>query len=297
MALSNLKIIGERINPGYKSSKLLLDNEDIPGIQALAVSQVKKGVYALTINVGERALEDPDYMAEVIRAVQAVVNVPLAFDFPGFDVQKVCLEAYDTEKSGGQIPIVNSISELRWDMLELLKIRPFKLILMASERNEEGVNVANKTADEVYETAVRMVSKILNETEKLSIEDLIVDVSIGPVAADTEGRTKMAVDAIHQIGTDPNLKGIHMCVGLSNLSIMLPTIKVNGSPLRTQIDSAFLTLTMPYGLDIILGTAGRNYRLLPENNPVLVGFKEALELGGYESIMRIQELYQEAVNG
>ena len=247
--------------------------------------------------MGERALEDPEYMAEVVRAVQDVVSVPLSFDFPSFEVQKICLEAYDIEKSDGQIPIVNSISELRWDMLELLKIRPFKFILMASERDEGGKHVSNRTADEVYETTVRMVSKTLNETEELSIDDLIVDVSIGAVAADTEGRTKMAVDAIRQIGTDPNLKGIHMCVGLSNISIMLPTIKVNGSSLGTQIDSAFLTLTMPYGLDMILGTAGRYYRLLPEDNPVLVGLKEALELGGYESIMRIQELYQETVRG
>ena len=49
MALSNLKIIGERINPGYKSSKAPLNNEDISGIQGLAVSQVEKGAYALTI--------------------------------------------------------------------------------------------------------------------------------------------------------------------------------------------------------------------------------------------------------
>ena len=297
MALAGLKIIGERINPGYKSSKTLLDNEDIPGIQALALSQVKKGAHALTINVGERALDDPDYMAHVIRAVQAVVQVPLSFDFPNYEVQKICLEAYNIEKANGQMPIVNSISELRWDMLDLLKIRPFKFILMASERNEDGINVANKTADEVYETAVRMVTTILQETDALTIDDLIVDVSIGPVAVDTDGRTKMAVDAIRSIGTDPNLKGIHMCVGLSNLSIMLPSIKINGSALKTQIDSAFLTLTMPYGLDMILGTAGRNYRLLPKDNPVLVGLEEALDQNGYETIMSIQSLYQEAVHG
>lgn len=29
-----IKIIGERINPGFKSTKALFDNEDLPGIQA-----------------------------------------------------------------------------------------------------------------------------------------------------------------------------------------------------------------------------------------------------------------------
>ncbi len=293
MAIPNLEIIGERINPGYKSSKEMLENEDISGLQKLAISQVKKGAHALTINVGERALEDPEYMGEVVRAVQDGVRVPLSFDFPNIEAQEVCLKTYDIEKAKGQIPIVNSISELRMEMLELLKIRPFRFIAMASERRQNGEHASNRTADEVYDTALRISREILAQGNGMSIDHLIVDVSVGAVAADTEGRTKMAVDAIRKIGEDPELKGIHMIVGLSNISIMLPTKNVNGSSLRTQIDSAFLTLTMPHGLDMILGTAGRNYRILPEDNPVLVGFKEALELGGIESVMRIQKLYQE----
>jgi 5-methyltetrahydrofolate--homocysteine methyltransferase len=293
MAIPNLEIIGERINPGYKSSKQMLDDEDIPGLQELAKSQVKKGADALTINVGERALEDPEYMGEVVRAVQNVVGVPLAFDFPNLEAQEVCLKTYDIEKAKGQIPIVNSISELRMEMLDLLKIRPFRLIAMASERKQNGEHASNRTADEVYDTTLRMARKILANGNGMTIDNLIMDVSVGAVAADTEGRTKMAVDAIRKIGEDPELKGIHMIVGLSNISIMLPTKNVNGSSLKTQIDSAFLTLTTPYGLDMILGTAGRNYRILSEDNPVLVGFKEALELGGIESVMRIQKLYQE----
>ncbi len=83
-----------------------------------------------------------------------------------------------------------------------------------------------------------------------------------------------------------------MIVGLSNLSIMLPSKAADGSPLKVQLDSAFLTRTMPYGLDTILGTPGRDYRILPEDNFVLKGFDEAISLGGFESIMRIQQLYR-----
>ena len=33
----DITVIGDRINPGFKSTKALLDNEDLAGIQALAV--------------------------------------------------------------------------------------------------------------------------------------------------------------------------------------------------------------------------------------------------------------------
>ena len=39
----DIKIIGERINPGFKSTKALFDNSDLPGIQALAVKQAEAG--------------------------------------------------------------------------------------------------------------------------------------------------------------------------------------------------------------------------------------------------------------
>lgn len=295
MAIAGLNIIGERINPGFKSSKVLIDNEDIAGIQALAVKQVEKGAMSLNINVGERALTDPEYMAEIIRRVQDVVSVPLSLDFPNSEVQEVCLKAYDLKKSNGALPIVNSISELRWDMLDLLKICPFRAILMASEREENGQRVANKTAEEVYETTVRMTEKMMgNPYQTLSLDDLIIDVSVGPVGADTEGLTKMAIEAIQMIGADTALKGLHMSVGLSNISIMLPKEATDGSLLKPQIESAFLTATVPYGLNTIIGTAGRNYEMLADENIVMKGFAEAMDLGGFDSIMRIQEIYQAA---
>ena len=78
----NIKIIGERINPGFKSTRGLFDNEDIPGIQALAVKQAETGAAFQNVNIGARAMTDADFMARVIRAIQEVVSTPLSFDFP-----------------------------------------------------------------------------------------------------------------------------------------------------------------------------------------------------------------------
>ncbi len=291
MSYPGLHIIGERINPGFHSTKELFDKEDIKGIQELAVKQVNKGAEYLNINVGERALNDPAFMVEVIEAVQAVVSVPLSLDFPNVEVQEHCLKAYDEEKAGGKKPIVNSLSELRWDMLELQKIKPFKLFLMASERDEGGEKVANKTAQEVHETTQRMVKRVMSDENNFDMDDLFIDVSIGPVGADTEGLTKMAIDGIRLIGDDPDLKGLHMSVGLSNISIMLPPKGLDGRPIKARIESSFLNRTVPYGMDYIIGTPGRKYEVLADDEFVQAKFDEAIEAGGFETVMTIQELY------
>jgi cobalamin-dependent methionine synthase I len=292
MPIENLSIIGERINPGFKSSKLLFDKEDIAGIQALAADQVKAGASLLNINVGDLALRKPEFMSELIPAVQSVVSVPLSFDFPNFAVQERCLRAYDPARAGGARPIVNSISELRFEMIDLLRVRPCRFILMASERLENGKRIANKTAAEVHATATRMVDRMLAGGGALSTDDLFVDVSVGPIGADMEGLTRMAIDAIRAIGSDPALAGIHMSVGLSNISIMLPKDASDGSPLKSQIESAFLTLAVPLGLDTVLASADRDYRILPADNLVMRGVREAIALDGIDTVLRIQQIYR-----
>ena len=163
----NIRIIGERINPGFKSTKALFDNSDIPGIQALAVKQAEAGASWLNVNIGARALTDTEWMATVIRAIQEVTTVPLSFDFPSKKVQEVCLQAYDPAKAHGALPLVNSITEHRWDLMELYGPYKFKVILMASERVEavNGAMVAkgNKSADEIYGTARRCALRLMND--------------------------------------------------------------------------------------------------------------------------------------
>jgi 5-methyltetrahydrofolate--homocysteine methyltransferase len=292
MVIPNLTIIGERINPGFPISKKLIDNRDIDGLAKLAVSQVRNGAGYLTINTGENPLERLDFLQDLILSVQNVVDVPLSFDSPDPLVQEICLKVYDPEKAKGRKPIVNSVNEQRWEMLDLLKIQPFRIIIMASERFEDGQMKANRRSADIAETARHLVAKITDSTNMIGIDDIYIDVSLGPLASDSKGLTGMAVYAIKQIGTDPALRDIHMIVGLSNLSIMLPNKAIDGSLLKVQIDSAFLTRTMPYGLDTILGTPGRDYRILHEDNFVLKGFDEAISLGGFDSIIRIQQLYR-----
>ena len=77
-------IIGDRINPGFKSTKVLFDNDDIAGIQALAVKQVEAGAKYLDVNVGARGETDAALVAKVTRAIQAAVTVPGTADANAF---------------------------------------------------------------------------------------------------------------------------------------------------------------------------------------------------------------------
>ncbi|MCX7173870.1 MAG: dihydropteroate synthase [Proteobacteria bacterium] len=281
MKQHELTIVGERINPGFKSSNALFENEDIPGIQELARKQADAGASYLNINIGNRAVDDAQFMREVIRAIQAAVDIPLSFDFPRLDVQEICLTTYDPEKAKGHKPIINSVAESRIDMLDALKIQPARIMVMASERVEDGQMVANTLPVEVHAVASRMAT-MLRSKHGLANDDIIIDVSISTFAADNRGLTKMALGGIELIGCDPELDGIHVMGGLSNVGLMLPKKEYAGVKLQNAIERSFLMLAMPLGFDTALATPWQDHSPLPEDHPVLVAFKDLIELQGVD---------------
>lgn len=287
----NIGIIGERINPGFKSTRALFDNEDIPGIQALAIKQADAGALYQNVNIGARALTDPQWMARVIEAIQEVVSTPLSFDFPSKAVQEICLSCYDPAKAGGELPIVNSITEHRWDLMELYGEHKFKVILMASERVEEGVAKGNKTAEEIYSTA-RRASLRLKEEYGMPVEHIFIDMSVSAIIADTEGLNSSTVEAIRLIGADPELKGVHMMGGLSNIGQQLPPKAADGSDLKHCLENAFLTLTVPHGFDYVLGTPWRGYERLADDHYVLTAYKNFLQQKGSNALRAVRKFYR-----
>lgn len=290
-----IRIIGERINPGFKSTKALFDNQDLPGIQALAVKQAEAGASWLNVNIGAQALTDPEWMARVIRAIQEVTQVPLSFDFPSQKVQEICLNAYDIDRAGGELPIVNSITEHRWDLMDLYGRHRFKVILMASERVEmvDGKPVAkgNKTAEDIYGTARRGALRLKNEYG-MPLDHVFIDMSVSAIIADTESLNRSTIDAITLIGQDPELRGVHMMGGLSNIGQQLPPKAVDGSDLKHSLENAFLTLTVPHGFDTVLGTPWRGYEPLPDEHHVLKTYRLFLEQTGSNALRAVRKFYR-----
>ena len=287
----SIQIIGERINPGFKSVKALFDNEDLPGIQALAVKQAEAGAAFQNVNIGARALTDPAFMGQVIRSIQEVVRTPLSFDFPSKNVQELCLSSYSLARADGQLPIVNSITEHRWDLMDLYGRFQFKVILMASERVEDGVAKGNKTADQIYGTARRAALRLKNDYG-MPLDHIFIDMSISAIIADTQGLNRSTLDAIKAIGADPELKGVHMMGGLSNIGQQLPPKAADGSDLKHCLENAFLTLAVPLGFDYVLGTPWRGYAPLPEEHHVLKTYRDFLEQTGSNALRAVRKFYR-----
>lgn len=288
MPIPNLTIIGESINDSVPSTHKFYEENDIDSLKQLAVSQDAGGAAYIDVNVGSRS---GDFLAEMVRQIQSVTTKPLSIDTPDPAMAEAGLKAYDRARAGGRIPILNSISPLRTEMFKLTGIMPFMPILLSSETVENGVGKPNDTAEAVHQTARDLVAEAVRNG--IPVDHCIIDPAIAPIGADSEGRFHCLMGAIRLIHDDPDLKGVHMSVGLSNFSVMLPTKRADGSPTKGPLESAFLTLSMPLGMDHVIGSVKRKYELLPPDHPAMLCLNDCLKLEGYEVIMRVQEYYAE----
>ncbi len=286
MAIEGLTIIGESINDSVPSTKKLYDANDIEGLKELARVQDAGGASWIDVNVG---LRTPEFMAGMVRTIQGVTAKPLSIDTPDYDLAAAGLRAYDPARAGGKPPILNSISLMRTKMFELYREQPFMPLLLSCEHEEDGASKPNRTVSENYASAKELVR--LANAQGIPNEWCIVDPGIAPIGSDTEGITRMVLDTIAAVHGDPELAGVHASVGLSNFTVMLPLKRADGSPVKGSLENAFLTLAIPRGLDVIIGSVKRKYQILPDDHPALVCLKDVVALTGYDGIMRVMEYY------
>lgn len=286
MPIPGLKIIGESINDSVPSTHKLYEANDIDGIVELAKTQDQKGAHFIDVNVGRRTAA---FMADMVRRVQAVTAKPLSIDTPDPEIAEAGLRAYDPARAGGHPPILNSISPLRLGMFDLVKVCPLMPILMVSERVENGDGLPNRTAEETARTAKQM----LEAAHKAGLKnaDCIFDPGIAPIASDTDGNLKRLLDTLKLMHDDPTFKGVHASVGLSNFTVMLPPKRADGAPVKGPLESAFLTLAVPLGLDMVIGSVARKYEVLASDHPAMACVREVLGMEGFDGILRVKEFY------
>jgi 5-methyltetrahydrofolate--homocysteine methyltransferase len=289
MAINGLTIIGESINDSVPSTKRLFDAGDIDGVLQLARVQDEQGAAYIDVNIGPRS---PEFMADMVHRIQAVTARPLSIDTPDGDIAKAGLAAYNIERAGGQLPLLNSISELRTPMFHLYRVCPFRPILLVSEQVVDGRSLPCRTAEETHATARRLVD-LAKACAGIQPADCIVDPGIAPIGSDTEGNLKRLLGALARIHGDGELSGVHASVGLSNFTVMLPSKRADGGPVKGPLESAFLTTAMPLGLDTVIGSVKRKYEIVPPDHPAMQCLEDCLNLGGYEAVMRVREFYAE----
>jgi len=290
MAIPGLTIIGESINDSVPSTKKLFDENDVPGLLELARGQDERGAAWIDVNVGPRP---PAFMADLVRRIQSVTAKPLSIDTPDPAIAEAGLRAYDPGRAGGRRPILNSISPLRTVLFDLWAVRPFVPILMSSERYERGAGCANvnRTAEETRQTARSLLEEARRRLPGFANDQAVIDPGIAPVGGDCEGQLKRVLESLALIHDDPFFAGVHMSVGLSNFTVMLPPKTKDGAPVKGPLESAFLTLAMPHGLDMIIGSTVRKYEILPAGHPALCCLEDILRLEGIETLIRLKTFY------
>jgi 5-methyltetrahydrofolate corrinoid/iron sulfur protein methyltransferase len=288
MAIPGLTIIGETINDSVPSTKQLFDTGDVDGLLDLARRQDAGGAAFIDVNVGPR---EPAFMADVVRRIQQVTTRPLAIDSPDPTVARAGLEAYDPDRCAGQKPILNSISPLRLSMLELYGARPFRPIFLVSEQVQDGQTRPCRTAGETYEAARMLLAAARQAPYRIPNDDVIFDPGIAPLASDFEGNLKRLLETMRLIRDDPDMAGVHMSVGLSNFTVMLPSRRTDGSPVKGPLESAILTRAMPLGLDMIIGSVKRRYELLAEDHPAMLCLDRVLSADGFEALVHVRDFY------
>ena len=191
-----------------------------------AVAQVEAGATMLDVNAGIPMADEPAILAESIKLVQSVVDVPLAIDSSIVEALEAGLSVYQGK------PLVNSVTgeEERLEVV-LPLVKKYGAAVVAISNDETGIS---EDANVRYDVA----KKIVERAEDFGIprEDVVVDPLIMPVGAiNMAGRT--ALDLITRLRTE--LK-VNTTCGASNISFGLPN--------RHGMNAAFLSMAAGAGM-------------------------------------------------
>ncbi len=220
-------VIGERINP---TGRTVLAAEmaagDFDRVVADAVAQVEAGAALLDVNAGIPLADEPAILAEAVRRVQSVVDVPLSIDSSVVAALEAGLAAYEGKA------LVNSVTgeEERLEVV-LPLVAKHGAAVVAITNDENGID---EDPDVRFEVARRIVERAADHG--IGREDIVVDPLVMPVGAiGSAGRQVTAL--IRRLSQE---LGVNTTCGASNISFGLPE--------RAGINAGFLAMAVGAGL-------------------------------------------------
>jgi len=220
-------IIGERINPtGRKILAQEMKDGDFSRVRADAIAQVEAGAAILDVNAGIPLADEPAILAEAIRQVQSVVDVPLSIDSSIVAALEAGLAAYDGK------PLVNSVTG-ESDRLEsvLPLVAKYGAAVVAITNDETGID---EDPDVRFEIARMIVNRASDHG--IPASDIVVDPLVMPIGAiGSAGRQVMAL--VQRLQSE---LGVNTTCGASNISFGLPN--------RPTINAGFLAMAIGAGL-------------------------------------------------
>jgi len=220
-------IIGERINPtGRKQLAAEMTAGDFDRVRADALAQVEAGAAMLDVNAGIPLADEPAILAETIRVVQSVVDVPLSIDSSIVAALEAGLAAYDGK------PLVNSVTAEE-DRLEtvLPLVAKYGAAVVAITNDETGIS---EDPDVRFELARLIVDRA--REHGIPAADIVVDPLVMPIGA-MRGAGRQVMSLARRLSGE---LGVNTTCGASNISFGLPN--------RAGINASFLAMAAGAGL-------------------------------------------------
>jgi 5-methyltetrahydrofolate--homocysteine methyltransferase len=220
-------IIGERINPtGRKKLAAEMAAGDFSTVQADTLAQVAAGAHMLDVNAGIPLADEPKILAEAIRLVQSLTDVPLSIDSSIVAALEAGLAVYQGK------PLVNSVTgedERLEAVLPLIKKHGAAVVAISND--ETGIS---EDPDVRFEVARKIVERAADHGIPRS--DIVVDPLVMPVGAlNQAGRS-----VFHLIRRLREELKVNTTCGASNIAFGLPN--------RHALNANFLAMAIGAGM-------------------------------------------------
>ena len=220
-------IIGERINPtGRKLLAAEMKEGDFSRVESDALAQVAAGAHMLDVNAGIPLADEPAILAQTVKLVQSLVDVPLAIDSSIVEALESGLAVYEGKA------LVNSVTGEDEQMERVLPlVAKHGAAVVAITNDETGIS---EDPNVRFEVARKIVNRAADHGIPKS--DIVVDPLVMPIGAmGTAGRQVMAL--VRRLRDD---LGVNTTCGASNISF--------GLPQRNGINAAFLAMAIASGM-------------------------------------------------
>ena len=220
-------MIGERINPtGRKILAEEMKNGDYSRVEADAIAQVQAGAQMLDVNAGIPLADEPAILAESIRRVQAVVDVPLCIDSSIIEALEAGLAVYQGR------PLVNSTTAEEEVMERVLPlVKKYDAAVVAISNDDTGIS---EDPDVRFNIAKLIVERA--QDHGIKPQDVVVDPLVMPIGA--IGQAGNQVFALCRRLRE-ELK-VNTTCGASNISF--------GLPARNGLNAAFISMAIGAGM-------------------------------------------------
>jgi cobalamin-dependent methionine synthase I len=246
-------------------------------IKALIESQASDGADYIAVNLDALGEDIPqlavNMMVEYARLVSKWGNgVPICIDSSNDNILIAGLKEWynasvKNPKFLGQ-PLINSVKIHTMDkILPLKKDFDFAFIgLLESCEAPTGPGGLH-SVDELFSLAKQIFEKAVGEYGFKNAE-IFFDSTVLPLAIDmpmesgVPGYTYRTFETIRKIKSDPKMKGVHCCLGVSNCARDLPGRKVG-------LFRAYIAKAMEYGLDAAIVNVAHHYGQVPPDPELL----------------------------